>query len=275
LFGHQDSQCWIDFRFTRDNYGRTMGITYFENSRRATMAQRAYCTANPGGFAGYGPSLWGITASDGPEGYNARGAPPPMNDNGTITPTAAGGSVAFAPAEALACLQTMWNSHRAQLWGAYGFKDAFNLQANWWGTDYLGIDEGPIILMIENYRTGSIWNRIMQNPAIQLGLERAGFIAEPADTGETDVLAGSPLLEAFPNPFRGSTEIRFRVAEAGPVRLVLTDVAGRQVARLSDGIRPAGDHSVTLDAKGLASGVYYYTLFLGDRSIRKQCVLIR
>jgi hypothetical protein len=275
LFGHQYSHCWIDFRSIQDSYMRSQGITYFENSRRATMAQRAYCTANPGGFVGYGPDLWGLTASDGPEGYNARGAPPAQNDNGTITPTAAGGSVAFAPEEALACLQTMWNNHRTQLWGSYGFKDAFNLTANWWGTDYIGIDEGPIILMIENHQTGALWNRFMQNVNVQLGLERAGFLVDSAGVDEPAANAPPALWTASPNPFRTSTVIRFRVPSPGPVRLLLHDVTGRQVAQLADGTKPAGEYSVTLEGADLASGVYYYTLILRDRSIRKQCVLIR
>jgi hypothetical protein len=275
LFGHHYSHCWIDFRFIKDAYGRTQGITYFQNSQRATLAQRAYCTANPGGFVGYGADLWGLTASDGPEGYNARGAPPAQNDNGTITPTAPGGSVPFVPVEALACLQTMWNNHRTQLWGPYGFKDAFNLTQNWWGTDYLGIDEGPIILGIENHRTGALWSRFMQSADIQLGLERAGFLVDPAGVGEPGASEFPALLTASPNPFRGSTMVRFRVPVAGPVRLLVHDVTGRQVARLSNGTLPAGEHFVTLDGAGLASGVYYYTLILRNQTIRKQCVLIR
>ncbi len=275
LFGHHYSHCWIDFRLIKDAYGRTQGITYFENSRRATLAQRAYCTANPGGFVGYGPDLWGLTASDGPEGYNARGAPPPQNDNGTITPTAPGGSIPFAPTEALACLQTMWNNHRTQLWGTYGFKDAFNLTQNWWGPDYLGIDEGPIILMIENHRTSAPWSRFMQNADVQVGLERAGFLVDPADTSEPNLGDVPVLLAASPNPFQEATTIGFRMPAPGPARLLLHDVTGRQVARLSEGLLPAGEHSVTLDGEHLASGVYYYTLHLGNQTIRKQCVRIR
>lgn len=273
LFGHHYSHCWIDFRTIKDAYGRAQNITYFENSRRATLAQRAYCTANPGGFVGYGADLWGLTASDGPEGYNARGAPPAQNDNGTITPTAPGGSIPFAPTEALACLQTMWNNHRTQLWGTYGFKDAFNLTQNWWGTDYLGIDEGPIILGIENHRTGAPWSRFMQNADIQLGLQRAGFLVDTADVEGPG--AATMLLSASPNPFRESMTISFRLSAPGVVRLLLHDVTGRQVARLADGIRPAGEYSVKLDGAGLASGVYYYTLILGNQMIRRQCVLIR
>ncbi len=97
LFGHQYSHCWIDFRDIQDDYMRLRGITYHENSRRATLAAREYCIANPYGWTGYGENLWGLTASDDPDGYAAHGAPPAQNDNGTITPTAAASSIVFAP----------------------------------------------------------------------------------------------------------------------------------------------------------------------------------
>jgi hypothetical protein len=154
---------------------RDKGLDYFENSRRATLANRAYAIANPHGWADYGENVWGLTASDIPSNYRARGAPPAEYDDGTITPTAAGGSFAFTPRESLAALRYMYTSYRTQLWGTYGFRDAFNPSQKWFATDYLGIDQGPIALMIENYRTGRIWHVFMQHVAIQRGLERAGF----------------------------------------------------------------------------------------------------
>jgi hypothetical protein len=175
LFGHQYSHVWIDFRGIQDAYMRTKGLDYFENSRRATLANRAYAIANPRGWADYGENVWGLTASDIPSSYRARGAPPPESDDGTITPTAVAGSFAFTPRESLAALRYMYATYRTQLWGPYGFKDAFNPTQKWFATDYLAIDQGPIVLMIENYRTGRIWHVFMQHAAIQRGLERAGF----------------------------------------------------------------------------------------------------
>jgi hypothetical protein len=175
LFGHQYSHCWIDFRSVDDACLRARGTTYFENSRRATLAQRAYCIQNPGGLAGYGPDQWGLTASDGPKGYAARGAPPAFNDDGTLAPTAAGGAIAFVPELATRALRAFYDAHRDRLWTPFGFGDAFNLSANWWGRDALGIDQGPILIMIENHRTGRVWRRFMQTPEIRRGLERAGF----------------------------------------------------------------------------------------------------
>jgi len=180
LFGHQYSHCWIDFRGIADDYMRGKGIDYFENSRRATLAQRAYCVANPGRFKGYGELVWGLTACDGPgfgkfRAYSARGAPPPENDDGTIAPTAAGGSLPFAPEICIPTLRHFYALYRPNIWTRYGFCDAFNLTADWWDTEVLGIDQGPILIMIENYRTGRVWKTFMKAIEIQRGLRNAGF----------------------------------------------------------------------------------------------------
>lgn len=195
LFGHQYSHLWIDFRGRQDAYMRDKGIDYFENSRRATLANRAYAIDNPLGWADYGADVWGLTASDIPTGYRARGAPPMRHDDGTIAPTAPGGSFAFTPHESLAALRHMYHTYKRQLWGAYGFKDAFNPSANWFADAYLGIDQGPFVLMIENYRTGRIWDVAMQHAAIQRGLTQAGFGSIP-DAVQRQSDAAKPVLEA-------------------------------------------------------------------------------
>lgn len=184
LFGHQYSHCWIDFRHIADAYMTGHVSSYFENTRRAAHAQRAYCIANPGGFAGYGSNVWGITACDGPgfggyAGYTARGAPPAMNDDGTIAPTAVAGCLPFTPEICLPTLRHFYDQYLTNLWTGYGFRDAFNLTANWWGPDVIGIDQGAMLLMIENYRTQNVWRRMMQSPEIQRGLQAAGFIPLP------------------------------------------------------------------------------------------------
>ena len=176
LFGHQYSHCWVDFRYVADAYMNARNTTYYENSRRATLAQRLYCIANPLGHPWYGSNVWGLTASDVPTGYAARGAPPAENDDGTIAPTAPGGSVMFAPEVCIPALRFMYDRFRTNIWTGYGYRDAFNMRVNWWGPDTLGIDQGPIVIAIENYRTQQVWKRFMRNPEIQLGLERAGFV---------------------------------------------------------------------------------------------------
>lgn len=195
LFGHQYSHVWIDFRKIQDAYMKRKGIDYFENSRRATYANRAYCIANPAGYVGYGENVWGLTACDGPgndskinfnisfEGYNARGAAQwYVKDDGTIAPTAAGGSLSFAPEICLPALRKMKYQFQEKLYGEYGFKDAFNLTIErkggvkeWFAPDYLGIDQGPILIQAENYRTGFVWDLMKRNKYITEGLKKAGF----------------------------------------------------------------------------------------------------
>jgi hypothetical protein len=179
LFGHEYSHCWIDFRHIADAYMNSQSSTYFENSRRAALAQQSYCIANPLGRVGYGTNVWGLTASDGPTGYEAHGAPPALNDDGTIAPTAPGGAMAFAPDISLPTLQYLYSNGRTALWTAYGFRDAFNQSVQWYDTDELGIDQGPIVIMIENYRTQRPWRLFMQNAEIQRGLQQAGFVPLP------------------------------------------------------------------------------------------------
>lgn len=197
LFGHQYSHMYIDFRNIQDEYMREKNSDYFENSRIATLTNRDYAIANPGNFTGYGPTQWGLTACDGPGhldtvyqdqpvqffSYRARGASAHHTvDDGTLAPTAVGGSVPFAPTQCLATLKSLWENHYDSLVGPYGFKDAFNLTyvtpehpQGWYDIDYLGIDQGPILIQLENHRTELIWNVMKRNPYIRKGLERAGF----------------------------------------------------------------------------------------------------
>ena len=188
LFGHQLSHMFIDFRGLTDKYLKEKGIDYFENSRRATLTNRMYCIQNPKGWVGYDSLTWGISACDGPGdftkdgkrfyGYGGRGASGPDDnfDDGTITPEAASGSIPFAPEICIPTLKNLYDKYGEKgLWGKYGFKDAFNLTADWYDKDYLGLDEGPIVIMIENYRSGLVWNYSMKDPVIKKGLKRLGF----------------------------------------------------------------------------------------------------
>jgi hypothetical protein len=179
LFGHQYSHCWIDFRHIADSYMNSHNSTYFENSRRAALAQVQYAVLNPGGFAGYSSTIWGLTACDGPSGYAVHGIPPAGADDGTIAPTAAGGAMPFTPEYSLPTLRAFYSRSRPRIWTAYGFRDAFNTGAGWYATDELGIDQGPIVIMIENYRTQGVWQLFMRNEEVQRGLQRAGFVPLP------------------------------------------------------------------------------------------------
>ena len=177
LFGHQYSHCWIDFRGRPDAWMARAGLDYFENSRRAVLAQRAHCIHNPLQHAGYSADLWGITACDGPNGYAARGAPPIENDDGTLAPTAMVASLPFAPEIVMPSLRVLHREWGTRLWTRHGYRDAFNPGKDWVAEDVLGIDQGPMVLMIENYRTGATWRRMAAHPVIRTGLRRAGFAA--------------------------------------------------------------------------------------------------
>lgn len=277
LFGHQFSHCWIDFRGIQDDYMRKKGSDYFENSRRATLAQQAYCIANPKGWTGYGEKVWGITACDGPTGYAARGAPPAENDDGTIAPTAVGGSIAFAPEICLPTLRHFYDTYRTNLWGSYGFRDAFNLTRKWWATDVIGIDQGPIAIMIENYRTGKVWQTFMKNAAIRRGLERAKF--RPTGTGVSIDPAGGPaslqLRQNFPNPFNDSTVIEYELPRSVEVTIALYDISGRLVRRLYAGPAAAGTHRLALSAAGLPSGLYFCRLAAAGEIITRKLQLVK
>lgn len=243
LFGHQYSHIWVDFRGRRDAAMRDRGIDYFENSRRATLAQVNYAAANPNRFAGYSANEWGITASDTPTGYRARGAPPAYNDDGTLNPTAPGGSYPFTPEESLRALRTMYTTYGRRLWGIYGFRDAYNPTQNWFATDYIGIDQGPILLMIENYRSGSIWQRFMTRPEIQQGLTRAGF--QTLTSSESTPEPRSWYIA--PHPAQQNTHFR-QLPAMSRVRIV--NLLGQTVANLE--AESGGDVLV----EGLAPGTY-------------------
>lgn len=276
LFGHQYSHCWVDFRDIQDEYMTLRGIDYFENSRRATLAAREYCIANPYGWAGYGENLWGLTASDDPDGYLAHGAPPAQNDNGTITPTAAASSIAFAPEVVVPALHHMYDEYAGLIWGDYGFKDAFNLDQFWVATDYLGIDQGPIVIMIENYLNGSIWNRFMGNEDVRRGLELAGFeMLSPAPEPDAAGLSVIELGQNNPNPFTGTTLISYRAAKAGPVTMRIYDLRGRCVQEVTDQAVAGEQRVLTLEAQGLPSGIYTYAVTSHGQTVKRRCVVIK
>jgi len=189
LFGHQFSQAFIDFRGIYDSYMKEKGIDYFENSRRATYVQRQYAIDNPYGWVGYDSLCWGITASDGPTakynsdgreflGYAGRGTSGPdynYFDDGTIAPYGPLSSLPFAPEIVLPTIKSLNEKYGTRLWGKYGYYDSFNLTANWVNDDFIGIDQGPMLIMIENFRTGLVWNYVMKDPIIRKGLDRLGF----------------------------------------------------------------------------------------------------
>ncbi|HBB87583.1 MAG TPA: hypothetical protein DC047_08210 [Blastocatellia bacterium] len=200
LFIHQLSHMWIDFRGIQDEYMRSRGIDYFENSRRATYIQQQYAIRNPRKFKGYGEHIWGLTASDGPgparkrvrgsllRFYDYKGrAVPSGPDDGTLAPWAVVASLPFAPEIVLPSLK-YFDEMFPEMTSKYGFKCSFNptfpadegkdqaqQPVGWISKGYYGLDQGPIVMMIENYRSGFLWQLMRRCPYIIDGLGRAGF----------------------------------------------------------------------------------------------------
>ena len=189
LFGHQFSHAFIDFRGIVDKFMREKGIDYFENSRRATLTQQQYAIENPHGWKGYGEFIWGVTASDGPgedynhsgfefKGYAGRGAAGPQYnyfDDGTIAPYGPLSSLPFAPEIVFPTARYMLETKGDSIWGQYGFYDAFNQTAGWVNDDFIGVAQGPMLVLIENFRSGLIWDHVMPDPIVQKGLNKLGF----------------------------------------------------------------------------------------------------
>jgi len=145
---------------------------YFLQNKNQSLIDYKYCIRNPRNFYGYSENVWGLTASDDPNGYKAHS---PTNDNGTISPTAALSSIVYTPVQSLRAMHYFYEHLKNYIWGKYGFYDAFNQQVGWYAKSFLAIDQGPIIIMIENYRSGLLWNNFMKNTDVQNGLKKLGF----------------------------------------------------------------------------------------------------
>ncbi|MEQ8476065.1 glucoamylase family protein [Fulvivirga sp.] len=168
LFFAHYSFLGLDPRSLEDQYAN-----YWEQNVNHSLINRAYCVANPSNFVGYSTGSWGLTASDNDNGYSAHS---PNNDLGVITPTAAISSIPYTPEESMEAIRYFYYLLGDKLWGDYGFYDAYNLTAGWYASSYLAIDQGPIIVMIENHRTALLWDLFMKDPEVTAGLDKLGFI---------------------------------------------------------------------------------------------------
>ncbi len=251
---------------------------YFENNRNISLIHREYAIRNPRNHTGYDSLCWGLTASDDPFGYSAHA--PFNNDNGTITPTAALSAMPYTPEQSLATLRHFYHNHGEKLWGPMGFYDAFNLDQNWYATSYIAIDQGPIIAMIENYRSGLLWDLFMANPEIRTALDSTGF----TPVGITDRPPTLPremaLRQNYPNPFNPVTTIEIVLPQVTRVTLEIFDISGRQVRTLANGTWPAGRHRLVWDGRSdagtpVSSGIYLYRLSGENFSQIRKLILLR
>jgi hypothetical protein len=173
IFVHQYSHAWFDFRGQQDGYA-----DYFSNSQLATIRHRDFCVAMRDRFPWFGEDMWGITASDSRHGYIDWGGPRTASNvriDGTLVPCATGGSLVFLPDQCIRVLETMLNRYGKKVWTRYGFVDAFHAQEQWYSPDVIGIDLGIMMLMAENYRTGSVWKAMMESPEAARAFQPAGF----------------------------------------------------------------------------------------------------
>jgi hypothetical protein len=171
LFFSQYTFMGLDPRGLKDQYA-----DYWVQNKNHTLINREHCVRNPKGYKGYGPDCWGLTASDNYEGYNAHS---PDNDLGVISPTAALSAFPYTPEYSMQALKHFYFDLGGKIWGQYGFTDAFSESKNWYAQSYLAIDQGPIVVMIENYRSGLCWKLFMSCPEIQGGLKKLGFTSSP------------------------------------------------------------------------------------------------
>jgi hypothetical protein len=172
LFFTHYSFLGFDPRGKRDRYAN-----YFENNRILSLINYRYCVDNPGGYLGYGENAWGLTASDDHTGYVAH-EPALHNDNGTLTPTGALSAFPYTPEESMRALRHFYYDEGAKLWGIYGFRDAYNPTQNYVSPIFMGLNQAPIVAMIENYRTGLLWKHFMANPEIAVMLDKIGFVPD-------------------------------------------------------------------------------------------------
>lgn len=249
---------------------------YFENNRNISLIHQAYSINNPLSHVGYDSLVWGLTASDEAGGYSAHA---PYNiggvDNGTITPTAAISAMPYTPKESIATLKHFYYVLGPKLWGEFGFKDAFHLGQDWFAQSFIAIDQGPMIIMIENYRTGLCWDMFMSNPEIPAMLNAIGWTVGIKNQND-QVPISYKLFQNFPNPFNAETVIQFRLAKSTIVTLGVYNVLGENVKSIyKEQKLSTGEHKAKINTENLSSGIYFYRLDTDDFSDTKRMLLLK
>jgi hypothetical protein len=216
---------------------------------------------------GYSDQCWGLTASDDPFGYTAHA--PMNNDNGTISPTAALASMPYAPEESLKALKYFYRQRGSELFGEYGPYDAFNDKYNWVKESYIGIDQGPIVIMIENHRSGLLWNTVMKDADLQSGLDLLGFQYET--TTSTQPIRGSEEMTLYPNPARDRVNITLPDNHPNQsVRVRIFSLNGHMV--LSQQLSPTKSAFV-VNITGLPDGLYLTNVQYGTQQYNTKLII--
>lgn len=252
LFFAHYSYLGFDPRGIKDKF-----CNYFFQNQQHTLINRAYCISNPLKHKAYSFECWGLTASDDPSGYVAH--EPVSRDNGTITPTAALSSFPYTPSYSMDALRYFYFKEGEKLWGKFGFYDAFNPSKNWYASSYLAIDQGPIIGMMQNHKTGLLWNNFMKNEEIKQGLEKIGFVEDISGSDATPEKKVSWQL--IPGIGSSGFEIRTDLMD---VNVVIYNESGKMVdqftyhsGQMIGSDYPAGKYLVTLSGSPFSGYKWY------------------
>lgn len=242
-------------------------VDYFERNRNHALIHWEYCRANPKKYAGYSESSWGLTASDDPFGYLAH-EPGNNRDNGTISPTAALASMPYTPMQSMAALKHFYRDLGKELWGNFGFYDAFNLQVNWFADSYLAIDQGPIVCMIENHRTALLWNLFMSNEEIQNAIKSAGFISTAARRTHH-----TPGLRIYPNPVFENTAITIEALQGNIKSIEIWDNSAHRLFTTYE----SGQHShkAYFQLPSLPGGVYWIIVHMDNKRYLERLLILK
>ncbi len=254
LFFAHYSFIGFDPRNIKDAYAN-----YFQHNVNQSLVNWAYCKENPKKWLGYSSDNWGLTASDDPDGYLAH-EPMSITDNGTISPTAALSSMPYTPQQSLAALKYFYRQEGAKLWGLMGFYDAFNTTRSWYSDSYLAIDQGPIIDMIENARTGLLWKYFMQSPEIKPALDLIGFTPDNISTTISSRDDRSSI-KYYPNPAIQTARMDITLTRSIALSLNIYDGLGRLVKQSFQHKKfEAGSTTIPVDLNQLQKGIYFMHL---------------
>jgi len=182
----------------------------------------------------------------------------------------------YTPTESITAFKNFYNNYGEDIWGIYGFKDAFNPKQNWYASSFLAIDQGPIIAMVENYRSSLLWDNFMANPEIRPMLDEIGFVDDLTGLEEvTSIEFDYKLYDNYPNPFNPSTSIKYSVPNTSDVKLEVFNLIGEKISTLVNEVKQPGTYEVTFSAGNLSSGVYFYKISANEFSDVKKLMLLK
>ncbi|MDX1909067.1 MAG: glucoamylase family protein [Bacteroidia bacterium] len=268
LFFAHYSYLAFDPRGKKDAY-----TNYFNRNTYHSLINWSYCVDNPENHAGYSSISWGLTASDNPWGYLAH-EPTASQDNGTITPTAALSSMPYTPMQSMDALRHFYRDRGSRLWGYYGFYDAFNDDANWYASSYLAIDQGPIIAMIENHRSGLLWDYFMRDSAIVAAVAAAGFVPDTTRVTTSLESLDQQELHVYADAAERSLIVEGMGTQPMQVSISVMSLHGQVLMQFPAERLSAGPWAVRLPADRLSAGMYLIVLKSPEGLVRSQKVLV-